>query len=106
MLVVDILRALQIRNGIVLLAVCPVGDEKSVTVRLTFVRPAAEGVPLITPVVLLSDKPDGSVPLTLKVRGGTPPVADNVVEYDVPKYPCGKAVVDSANASAAESDKT
>ena len=41
----------------------------------------AVGVPLITPVVLLSVKPAGNVPLAmLKVRGAVPPVAVSVCE--------------------------
>jgi hypothetical protein len=54
----------------------------------------AVGVPLITPVAEVSDKPAGSLPaVMLQVYGVTPPLAVNVALYACPVVPEGKLVV-------------
>ena len=54
---------------------------ESVTWTVKLELPEAVGVPEITPVSLLSDRPVGSEPLTIdQVYGGVPPLTANVVE--------------------------
>ena len=48
--------------------------------KVRLVRPAAVGVPLSLPVLVEKVNPAGRVPVTLKVRAGTPPEAASVVE--------------------------
>src|SRR5574342_517999 len=56
--------------------------------------PAVVGVPEMTPVPLLSDRPAGSEPLEIdQVYGVVPPLAVNVPEYDTPMVPPGIAVL-------------
>jgi hypothetical protein len=45
-----------------------------VSVTLREKLPGARGVPVIAPVVVLRDRPAGSVPTTEKVKGAVPPV--------------------------------
>jgi hypothetical protein len=58
-----------------LLAVCAVGTEESVAVKVNGVVAATVGVPVIAPVLGFSDKPAGSVVGdAVQVTGGVPPV--------------------------------
>jgi hypothetical protein len=64
-------------------AACSVcgGVEESETCTVKLNWPEAVGVPLITPVVVDNDNPDGNVPdTTLKLYGAVPPVTCRVVE--------------------------
>jgi hypothetical protein len=64
-------------------AVCAVcaGVDESETCSVKLNCPEAVGVPLITPVALANDNPDGNVPVTvLKLYGAVPPVTLNVAE--------------------------
>jgi hypothetical protein len=66
----------------------------------------AEGVPEITPVVLVRLSPAGSAPLDIvQLSGAVPPVDARVVEYAVPTVALGNAfvVIDSAGATVIES---
>jgi hypothetical protein len=57
------------------LAVCGVGVVESVAVTVKLLVPAVVGVPLIVPVVGLSVRPTGSVPVvTAQLTGFVPPV--------------------------------
>ena len=73
--------------------------------KVRFVSPAAEAMPLITPVELLRDNPVGRVPVMLNVRGGTPPEAESVVEKYVPLFPCCKVVVVKISEVAADRER-
>ncbi len=55
------------------------------TVTLTVLVPAAVGVPLITPAVLIV-RPAGR-PVAVQVYGDVPPLAASVALYDVPTAP-------------------
>ena len=53
-------------------------ERQSVTVKIRVVLPVtAVGVPEITPVELLKERPSGSVPVYDQVYGGTPPLAES-----------------------------
>jgi hypothetical protein len=55
-------------------------DFESVTLTLKGNTPAAEGVPLIMPVLLFNVRPPGRLPEeTLQVNGAVPPLAESVV---------------------------
>jgi hypothetical protein len=69
-----------------------VGVVESVAVTVTELVPAT-GVPEITPVVELMLSSAGK-PLADHVYGVTPPVAETVVEYDVPAVPAGNVAVE------------
>jgi hypothetical protein len=58
-------------------ALCGVGDEESVTVTVTELVPAADGVPVIWPVPALIVKPAGN-PAALHAYGVAPPAAATV----------------------------
>ena len=61
-------------------AVCA-GVEESETCIVKLNCPEVVGVPVITPVALDNDKPEGNVPDTaVKLYGATPPVAFKVAE--------------------------
>jgi hypothetical protein len=60
---------------------CSAGEVESVTCTVKLDWPEAVGVPLITPLVLDNDNPDGNAPeITLKLYGVAPPVAVKVAE--------------------------
>src|ERR1041385_8807789 len=54
--------------------------------------PAANGVPLMTPEKLFSERPAGSVPPVTDQMMGVPPEAVSVPEYPVPTVPEGSEV--------------
>ena len=73
-----IVRALTMVIDNALLALPP---RPSVTLKVTVEIPAAVGVPEITPVVALSVRPAGSVPLCIdQLYGDTPPPAARLCE--------------------------
>ena len=66
----------------------------SVTLTVKFEVPAVVGVPLITPVEALRERPAGKEPVrTLQARGGTPSEAVRVAEYEAPTVPSGREAV-------------
>ena len=72
-----------------LVAVALVGLVESVTVTTTVLAPAADGVPLITPVKESILSPAG-IPVADQVYGTVPPVAATVALYAVPAVPFGR----------------
>ncbi len=73
------------------LLACPL---LSATCTVMAKNPLAVGVPLITPVAEVSDKPAGRLPaVMLQVYGAMPPLAVNVALYACPAVPEGKLVV-------------
>ncbi len=55
-------------------AVCAVGVVESVALTVKLLVPAVVGVPVMAPVLALSDRPTGSVPVMLQVTGAVPPL--------------------------------
>ena len=73
-----------------LVPVCT-GIVESVTRTVKLKVPAAVGVPEITPVPALSDRPVGNEPLARdQVYGGVPPEAASVAVYEAFSVPPGK----------------
>jgi hypothetical protein len=68
------------------------GVPESVTVTVRVAVPAADGVPLITPVEEFNVKPCG-VPVICQLWAPVPPVAVSVCEYGTPTMPWLSAVV-------------
>ena len=68
-------------------------------VTAAFCVPAAVGMPLIVPALLI-ERPLGK-PLADHVYGETPPVAASVAEYAVPTVPAGRVVVEIASGAGA-----
>src|ERR1019366_7716197 len=68
------------------------GVPESVTVTVRVAVPAADGVPLITPVEEFNVKPCG-VPVICQLWAPVPPVAVSVCEYGTPTMPSLSAVV-------------
>ncbi len=68
--------------------------------------PTVVGVPLMVPVLVFKLSPVGSDPIVIvQLRGAVPPVASNVVEYEVPVDPPGadEVVIDNAGVITIES---
>ena len=80
-----------------LFAVCE-GFAESVTWTVKSQVPAAEGVPEMTPVLPLTDRPAGSEPPEIdQANGDVPPEADSAAEYETFTVPPGSddVVIDS-----------
>jgi hypothetical protein len=73
----------------------PLAESATVTVKLKGLPEVLDGVPAITPVLELSDRPGGSDPdvSDQPLYGGVPPRAESDWEYGMPAVPEGKEVV-------------
>ena len=80
---------------------CCAGTLLSATVKVSGAEfTAVVGVPAITPLAGVSDKPAGNEPALIdQVSGGVPPVAANVAVYALPTCATGSDVVVTASAA-------
>jgi hypothetical protein len=76
------------------LALVCTGLPESVTLAVNLNVPAAVGVPEITPVLAMSDRPGGKEPEAIaQLYGGVPPLAVSIPEYGTRTLPLDRDVV-------------